>query len=157
MAVIVLILFCGCSPYESGTVLPYTAAYAVPASTPAEHGELEDILSRHSEPMGMHVDSNAGADDQFSLSVWGDRWDRWLEGAADFDEERGEMWITFHDGSSPERSRYFRRQAMDEIRRRWPETVSLPITDSGLLPFPDDVVRTTDGYQIAPQAKQKYQ
>jgi hypothetical protein len=68
----------------------------------------------------------------------------------------GQAWIMFSKGTDPRIATKFREHAMREILRRWPDTLSLPIMPTGAIPLYGDLIRTPNGYVVAPSAASKY-
>lgn len=62
----------------------------------------------------------------------------------------GNVWVSFTRGEDPELARRFRDRLMSRIIERWPETLSVPVAQTGSLPNKEDLVRSDQGYQIDP-------
>lgn len=90
-------------------------------------------------------------------AVWRDADDK--ESVAtimDFHDHLGKVWIMFAKGTNEQLNRGFRDHAMQEIRRRWPATLSLPIMPSGAIPIYADLLLTPNGYIVKPSEAYKY-
>lgn len=60
----------------------------------------------------------------------------------------GHAWISFNHGRDPTLAQRFRDRLMPRIVDRWPETLSVPVTQTGGLPHKTDLVRGDNGYEI---------
>lgn len=62
----------------------------------------------------------------------------------------GHAWISFTQGEDPALARRFRDRLMSRTIERWPETLSVPVAQTGSLPNKEDLVRGDQGYEIDP-------
>jgi hypothetical protein len=62
----------------------------------------------------------------------------------------GHVWISFAQGRDPALARRFRDRLMSRTVERWPETLSMPVAQTGSLPNRRDLVRGDQGYEIDP-------
>lgn len=62
----------------------------------------------------------------------------------------GHVWISFAQGEDPALARRFRDQVMSRTIERWPQTLAVPVAQTGSLPHREDLVRTDTGYKINP-------
>lgn len=62
----------------------------------------------------------------------------------------GHVWISFAQGDDPALARRFRDQVMSRTIERWPQTLAVPVAQTGSLPQREDLVRTDTGYKINP-------
>ncbi len=68
----------------------------------------------------------------------------------------GHVWISFAQGEDPALARRFRNQLMSRTVERWPETLSVPVAETGSLPHKEDLVRRDHGYEIDPARLPEY-
>lgn len=61
-----------------------------------------------------------------------------------------QVWISFSQGADPALARRFQDRLMSRTIQRWPETLSVPVAQTGSLPHKEDLVRTDAGYEIDP-------
>ncbi|MDZ4054296.1 MAG: hypothetical protein U1E24_13715 [Phenylobacterium sp.] len=62
----------------------------------------------------------------------------------------GHVWISFRQGEDVALARRFRERVMARTIERWPETLSVPVAQTGALPLKEDLVRGDHGYEIDP-------
>lgn len=62
----------------------------------------------------------------------------------------GHVWILFSQGEDPALARRFRERLMSRVVEQWPETMSVPVAQTGSLPHKKDLVRGEYGYEIDP-------
>ena len=92
-----------------------------------------------------------------NATVWrGENDDEPVASAMDQPDHPGRVWISFSKGRDPALNRAFREAAMSEIMRDWPETLSLPIMPTGVIPLHRDLIRTPEGYVIDPTKAHVY-
>lgn len=60
------------------------------------------------------------------------------------------VWISFARGEDPVLAQRFRDRLMSRMIKRWPETLIVPIAQTGSLPHREDLIRTDTGYEIKP-------
>lgn len=90
-------------------------------------------------------------------AVYGDANDRELIASTmDWPERPGNIWLMFSQGEDVARAKRYREAAMREIRTRWPDTLNLPIAETGAIPNFEDLMRTPDGYIVRPSEAWKY-
>jgi hypothetical protein len=143
------------------------AAFEVPLPTKADKIEFVAMLKTVSAPFGYHVDAASDADllrlsevSPITMSAavwWGNDDEEAVASAMDLSDNIGRVWLSFSKGEDPRRVEMFRNALLPQIKRRWPNTMSLPIMPSGVIPLPDDLVLTSTGYQVRPSAESKYQ
>ncbi len=158
-----------CTPNQEAA--HWVEAVEIPLDVATEREELVGLLSdearRHS---GLHVDDTSlrsaryYADSEIlepdqrptlSITVWRGEDDDQLVATVSDLFHRGRVWATFNRGENPEQETLFRETALELIRKRWPETKSLPILAGG-LPDPEDFVLTREGYKIRQSAAHDY-
>lgn len=166
--VLTLFLMCAaCGVAEQPKSAQTVAAYEVPLPTPVDKLRFLAVLSQKARAAGFHVD--AATDEElkiasevspqtFNATVWrGKDDDEPIASAMDFEDHLGRVWISFSLGDDPVSSRHFREGLVAAIKDGWPETASLPIMPNGGIPLTRDLVRTTQGYIVNPNAAAKYE
>lgn len=68
----------------------------------------------------------------------------------------GQVWIMFSRDEDEKLASGFRVRAMQNIRARWPGTLSLPIIDRRTISLRSDLIRTPEGYRLNPLAVANY-
>ena len=119
---------------------------------------------------GMHVDAESKnelenlrkaiplAEMTMNAAVWrGANDEESMASVMDAHDHLGQVWIMFSRGKDPTLSGRFRENAMREIKRRWPDTLSLPIMPTGAIPLRRDLIRTPNGYIVNPSEAYRYQ
>lgn len=66
------------------------------------------------------------------------------------------VWISFARGEDPVLAQRFRDRLMSRMIERWPETLTVPIAQTGSLPHREDLIRTDTGYEIKPSRLARY-
>lgn len=111
----------------------------------ADAAELDAI----SQVAGQHRTMHA--------AVYGDSHDgESIASVKDWPERPGNIWLMFERGEDVSRAERYREAVMREVRMRWPDTLSLPIAETGAIPNFVDLERTPDGYVIKPSEAWKY-
>lgn len=162
------IIGCGVAhqqPQSARTV----AAFEVPLPSEADRTQFVTVLRAAAEREGMHVDAASSQDlraqatvsPKFEMTmnatVWrGSSDDEAIASAMDQPDHLGRVWITFSLGKDPVLNSRLRENAVHEIMRRWPGTLSLPIMPTGAIPNAQDLVRTPGGYVVNPTEAHKY-
>jgi len=152
-------------PESSQTV----AAFEVPLPSQAERERFLSVLRDIAEEHAMHVDAvaqdelerRARVSPKFKMTmnaaVWrGANDDEPIASAMDQFDHLGQVWLSFSRGKSPAVNREFREATMREVKRNWPETLSLPIMPTGAIPLHRDLIMTPDGYVIDPSKAHIY-
>lgn len=145
------------------------AAFEVPLPSEADRIQFLAVLRSAAEAEGMHVDAasseelerEAKVSPAFKMTtnatVWRGANDaEAIASAMDQPDHLGQIWITFSRGEDPKLNSRLRENAMREIMRRWPGTLSLPIMPTGAIPLHGDLVRTPSGYVVNPTEAQRY-
>jgi hypothetical protein len=155
-------------PVEQPESLKTVAAYSIPIASENDRNELLQLLREAAKSEGMHMDAaprqwleTLGKDIPqarmtIHAAVWMGADDK--EPVADIMDlgHPGQAWITFSMGTNPKVVEQFRDHVMQSIKRRWPDTLSLPVLPTGGVPLYEDLVRTPEGYKIKPEATSKY-
>lgn len=141
------------------------AAYDVPLPTAADREAFLAILRREAAVDGYHVD--AATDEELAnmstvsptrlnATVWRGNDVEIVASAMDMVDHVGRVWITFSKGQNPPAFARFRTRLIAALKRRWPQTASLPVLPEGNIPLAADLVRTPSGYQLKPSARATY-
>lgn len=168
--IVAFVLLAGCSAADQESVRT-VAAIELPLHEQADRVALVELLQRHAERSGFHVDdvsekwrkfeqqaNQIPSQDRvtFNVGVWRGADDDENEAVADDRSHPGRVWVTFPRGSKPDRSRRFREPLLAEMRQRWPEAKPLPILPWGGLPHARDLVLVDGDYRIARSAAVDY-
>lgn len=141
------------------------AAFEVPLIHPSDKRNFISLLSSEAAAHGYHVD--AATDEElsqlsdvspitFNATVWRGEDEESIATAMDGADNLGRVWIAFAKSEQPEKATLFRNALVEQMKRRWPDTISIPVQPSGALPLPRDRVRTSIGYQVKPEESAKY-
>lgn len=167
----ICVVLAGCGPTVQPESLKTVAAFEVPLPSEADRNLFILVLSAAAaEVEGLHVDAAtneqletvAKAGPLFKMTMNATVWrgandDEPIASAMDQSDHLGLVWLTFSKGENPALNSRLRENAMREIMRRWPGTLSLPIMPTGSIPIRQDLVRTPDGYIVNPSEAYKYQ
>ena len=166
-----LIALVGCAPVDQSSVR-YVAAIEVVLKQPQDRVDLVAILRQPAARVGLHVDDGSAkwreferqakqipTPDQvtFNVGVWRGENDDEPVAFADDRFHQGRVWVTFLQGTEPNRFKPYRDTALQAIRRRWPDAKPLPILPSGGLPLASDLVSTAGGYRIVRSSAARYE
>jgi len=138
-------LVSGCAPAEQPASLRTVAAIEVPLKTRKDHEDLVAMLRRHAAADGqdgIHVDDSSDDQTYNEFIEPKDRGTIFVGVARGENDETpevivmdlfhpGRAWLMFSRGEPAERSTRLREGLLIDIRRRWPDAKSLPITDDG--------------------------
>jgi hypothetical protein len=166
----IYVLVAGCGPTAQPESAKTVAAFEVPLSSEADRSQFLAVLRAAAAPEGMHVDAESSedlkAEAKVSLNfemtmkaaVWrGSNDDEAVASAMDQFDHLGRVWIMFSRGKDPALTSRFRENAMHEVMLRWPDTLSLPIMPTGVVPLAQDLLRTPNGYVVNPSDAHKYE
>ena len=166
-----LIAVAGCAPADQ-TSVRYVAAIEVILKEPQDRGDLVAILRQPAARAGLHIDDGSAqwreferqakqipTADQvtFNVGVWRGANDDEPVAFADDRFHQGRVWVTFLQGTEPNRFKPYRDAALQAIRSRWPDAKSLPILPWGGLPLASDLILTADGYRINRSSAARYE
>ena len=138
------------------------AAFEVPLTTPVDRADFLTILTAEAATEGLDLKVETA-----------EEMERWAEMSpelrrsihaivyrgGDFRQTEARVsdqfhfsyvWMSFSQGEDPALARRFRERLMSRIAERWPETLSVPVTQTGELPLKNDLVRSDHGYEIGP-------
>lgn len=166
--VCILASACGVAPQpESARTV---AAFEIPLPSQVERERFLSDLRDVAEAHAMHVDAathedlerraRVGPEFRMTLSaaVWrGTSDNEPIASVMDEPDHLGQVWIFFFRGEDPTINRRFREATMSEVRRDWPETLSLPIMPTGTIPLHRDLIRTPKGYVVDPAKAHTYE
>jgi hypothetical protein len=158
---------CGFAPQPQSAKT--VAAFEVPLPSPAERIEFLSVLRKVAEAEGMHVDAastedlerQASVSPAFKMTMNATVWrstkdDEPVASAMDQPDHPGQVWIAFFKGDDPQLNSRLQENAMRDIMRKWPGTLSLPIMPTGAIPLYGDLIRTPEAYIVNPIAAHKY-
>lgn len=149
-------------PVPQPESLRIVAAFEVPLTSMVDRADFLSILNTEAAAEGLEVEIEST-----------DEMDRWAEmslglrktidatayrGGDPRQSEAhvsdqfhvGHPWIYFNQGENPALARRFRDRLMSRTIERWPETLSVPVAQTGSLPHKQDLVRGDRGYEIDP-------
>lgn len=168
LSLVLCVLLAGCvaqQPESAKTV----AAFEVPLRSEADRTKFISILRAEAEADGMHVywesEQELVQDAEVSplfaktmnLAIWqGANDDDIVASAMDEYDHLGLVWIAFARSENPQLATKFRESAMRKIIKRWPDTLTLPIMPTGVIPLHSDLIRTPNGYKVNPSEAYKY-
>jgi len=166
-------MLCGisaCSVAPQPESAKTVAAFEVPLPSQAERDHFLEVLRNAAANEGFHVDTTSNEDLEqqarvspafqmtLNAAVWkGANDDEPIASAMDQPDHLGQVWICFFKGEDVALNDRFRKAVMVEIKRNWPETLSLPIMPTGAIPLHRDLIRTPEGYAVNPTEAYKYQ
>ena len=169
VAICALCASCSAPDQES---VRHVAAVEVRLATSADHKDLIAILRRHAAVDGsVHVDDVTerwkdfesqsgpvlpGGKGTIYVGVWRGWKDNELIADVNDMGHPGRAWVTFVRGKDIPRATRFRTAALKDIRRRWPNAMTLPVLPSGGLPLPEHLRPTPNGYKVDPAAAANY-
>jgi hypothetical protein len=140
-------------------------AIEVPIRSGADRQDLKNIMKRHGDKSGLDfVDTSeswANAPPEFRKTLYF-ALDRPMKGREEweveaYDEGRGtDPWVIFFYGVDPASAKTSRDFLVSVLRERFPESLEVPTIASGGLPFREDLVRTSSGYEIRPDRAAAY-
>lgn len=136
------------------------AAFEVPLTTAVERADFLTLLTAAAEAEGLDL-SVETADEMerwpemspelrrsIDATVYRGGDIRQVEARVSDQFHFGHVWISFTQGRDPTLTRRFRDRLMSRTIERWPETLSVPVTQTGGLPHREDLVRGDHGYEI---------
>ena len=151
-----------CQPVPQPESARTVAAFEVPLTTAVDRADFLTILTAEAAAEGLDVkvetaqemDRRAEMLPELRASIHaivyrgGDF--RQTEARVSDRFHFGHVWISFAQGEDPASARRFRNQLMSRTIERWPETLSVPVAQTGALPLKEDLVRGDHGYEINP-------
>ena len=159
----------GCGVATQPESAETVAAFEVPLRSEEDRSQFLSILRAAAAAEGMHVDASSSLELEreakvspisamtMNAAVWrGSNDNEAIASAMDQHDQLGQVWISFSRGKDPAQASRFRESAMRAIRRRWPNTLSLPIMPTGTIPLHGDLIRTPNGYVVNPSTAIKY-
>ena len=164
----VLIAGCGVAPQPDSEKT--VAAFEVPLRSEGDRTQFISILRAEAEADGMQVDVESEQElaqatkvnplfaKTINLAIWrGANEDELVASAMDEYDHLGQVWISFSRGKDPQLATKFRESAMRQIMLRWPDTLTLPIMPTGVIPLHRDLIWTPNGYKVNPSEAHKYE
>lgn len=151
-----------CQPVPQPESLRAVAAFEVPLDTLVDRADFLTILTAEVAAEGLDV----GVETAQEMERWAEMSPRLRKSidatvyrGGDFRQVEahvsdqfhlGHVWISFNQGEDPALARRFRDQLMSRTIKRWPKTLSVPVSPTGSLPHKEDLVHGTQGYEINP-------
>ncbi len=149
-------------PVPQPASLRTVAAFEVPLASAEDRADFLAIVSSEAQEQGLEVDAETPAEMErwFEMSpdlratihatVYRDGDRRQTEADVSDRYHLGHVWISFAQGKDPALAQRFRDRVMSRIVERWPETLSVPVAETGALPHRKDLIRGEGGYEIDP-------
>ena len=151
-----------CQPVPQPESLRIVAAFEVPLTSAVDRADFLTILTDEAAAEGLDVnvetaeEMERGAEmspelrSSIHATVYRGGDLRQTEARVSDQFHFGHVWISFTRGEDPVSARRFRERLMSRTVERWPETLSVPVAQTGALPHKKDLVRGDHGYEIAP-------
>lgn len=154
--------FRACQPVPQAESAKTVAAFEVPLTTAVDRADLMTILKAEAAIEGLDLNIETAEEMErwaemapelrksieITLYRGGDV--RQSEARVSDQSHLGNAWISFKRGDDPSLTRRFRERLMSRIVERWPETLSVPVAQTGALPHKEDLRRGEHGYEIDP-------
>lgn len=151
-----------CQPVPQPESLRTVAAFEVPLTSAVDQADFRAILTAVTKAEGLDVnvetaeemDRWAQMSPELRRSIdatayrGGDL--RQTEAYVSDMSHLGYVWISFTQGEDRALSRRFRERLISQTLKRWPETMTVPVAQTGSLPNKQDLVRGDHGYEIDP-------
>ena len=137
------------------------AAFEVPLTSAADRADFLAILTVEANAEGLDVKVETAEE----IERWAEMSPKLRKSVGaivyrgdDFQTEArvsdqfhfGHVWISFAQGEDPASAQRFRDRVMSRTIERWPQTLAVPVAQTGSLPHREDLVRTDTGYKINP-------
>lgn len=165
-ALLAISLPAGCmlasQPVPQPESLRLVAAFEVPLTSAVDRADFLTILTAEAEAEGLDLNVETAEE----MEVWAEMSPELrrsiyatvyrggdLSQSEAYVSDRshvGYAWIAFTQGEDPALARRFRERLMPRVLERWPETLSVPVAQTGSLPHKEDLVRGVHGYEIDP-------
>ncbi len=138
------------------------AAFEVPLTTAVDRADFLTILNAEAAATGLDLNVETAEEMErwaemapnsrksIGITVYRGGDIRQNEARVSDQFHFGHVWISFQQGEDPALARRFRERLMSRIVERWPETLSVPVAQTGALPHKEDLVRGDHGYEIDP-------
>jgi len=151
-----------CQPVHQPESLRTVAAFEVPLTSADDRVDFLTILTAEAKAEGL--DFNVETEEEMErwaemspelrrsihATVYRGGDSRQTEAYVSDRSHLGHPWISFTQGEDPALALRFRKRLMSRTVERWPETLSVPIAQTGSLPNKADLVRGDHGYEINP-------
>jgi hypothetical protein len=151
-----------CQPVPQPESASTVAAFEVPLTTAVDRADFLTILAAEAAAEGLYVKVET-AEEMERRAEMSPIFRRSIHAivyrGGDFHQAEarvsdqfhfGHVWISFSQGEDLELARRFRDQLMARTIERWPETLSVPVAQTGALPLKEDLVQGDHGYEIDP-------
>ncbi|MBW0151918.1 MAG: hypothetical protein KXJ53_11970 [Phenylobacterium sp.] len=151
-----------CQPVPQPESARTVAAFEVPLTTAVDRADFLTILAADAAAEGLDVKVETAEEMERRAEISpivrgsihaivyraGDI--RQIEARVSDQFQLGHVWISFRQGEDVALARRFRERVMARTIERWPETLSVPVAQTGALPLKEDLVRGDHGYEIDP-------
>lgn len=151
-----------CQPVHQPESLRTVAAFEVPLTSAVDRADFLNILAAEAAAEGLDVyietaeemerwaARSPGLRKSIHATVYRGGDLRQPEAHVSDQFHFGHVWISFNEGEDPALAQRFRDRVMSRTTERWPETLGVPVTQTGGLPHKKDLVRGDHGYEIDP-------
>lgn len=149
-----------CQPVPQPESLRTVAAFEVPLTTEVDRADFLSILNAEAAAEGLNLNVET-AEEMARWAQTSPRLRRSIHAtvyrAGDLRQTEarvsdqfhlGHVWVSFNQGGDPTLARRFRDRLVSRIIERWPETLSVPVAQTGSLPQREDLVRGAQGYEM---------
>lgn len=157
-----------CQPIPQPESIRTVAAFEVPLMSAVDRADFLSILIAEAAAEGLNVKvetaqemerwAEMSPDLRRSIHAIAYRGDdlRQVEVRVSDERHLGHTWISFNQGDDPALAQRFRDRLMSRTMERWPETLSVPVAETGTLPHREDLAKGPNGYEIDPARSAGY-
>jgi len=151
-----------CQPVPQPVSARIVAAFEVPLTTAVDRADFLTILTAEAAAEGLDVKIETAQEMErwaemspehrksIDATVYRGGNLRQTEARVSDQYHFGRVWISFTQGEDSALARRFRDHLMSLIIESWPETLRVPVAQTGSLPHKEDLVRGNHGYEIDP-------
>ncbi|MFC5388542.1 hypothetical protein U0030_12005 [Brevundimonas bullata] len=151
-----------CQPIPQPESLRTVAAFEVPLTSAVDRANFLTILTAEARAEGLDLNVETAKEMErwaemlpelrrsIHATVYRGGDLRQTEAYVSDRSHLGHAWISFTKGEDPALARRFRERLMSRTVERWPETLSVPVAQTGSLPNKEDLVLGDHGYEIGP-------
>ena len=151
-----------CQPVPQPESARTVAAFEVPLTTAVDRADFLTILAADAAAEGLDVKVETAEEMERNAEISPIRRSsihaivyragdiHQIEARVSDQFHLGHVWISFSQGEDVALARRFRDRLMSRTIERWPETLSVPVAQTGALPLKEDLVRGDHGYDIDP-------
>lgn len=151
-----------CQPILQPESLRTVAAFEVPLASAVDRANFLTILTAEARAEGLNLNVETAKEMErraemspelrrsIHATVYRGGDPSQIEAYVSDRSHLGHAWISFTKGEDPALARRFRERLVSRTVERWPETLSVPVAQTGSLPNKEDLVRGDHGYEIDP-------